>query len=151
MNLQYLPIFLLLPLLGLSFYSGYTPLLVPVLFVISSAITFAIYYKDKSAAISGAWRTPESTLHLLSLLCGWPGAIVAQQTLRHKTQKQNFRSVFWVTVIINLAAFSWLHTAEGSKILRSYIHRVDNHIVGDIGSPIASEFLMKLTHFNVRK
>jgi hypothetical protein len=74
---QYIPIFLIFPLLGFSYYLGYTPLLASILFVIISIITFVIYYKDKSAAINGTWRTPESTLHIFSLLCGWPGAVVA--------------------------------------------------------------------------
>ena len=30
-------------------------------------ITYAVYAKDKAAAQSGDWRTPESTLHLLSV------------------------------------------------------------------------------------
>jgi len=49
---------------------------------------------SKSAARKGAWRTQESTLHLLSLVGGWPGALVAQQKLRHKSKKQSFRFVF---------------------------------------------------------
>lgn len=32
-------------------------------------------------------RTQESTLHGLSLLGGWPGALIAQQVLRHKSKK----------------------------------------------------------------
>lgn len=67
-----------------------------------SAISFAAYALDKSAAERGAWRTSETTLHLLALAGGWPGALVAQQVLRHKTIKQPFRSLFWVTVGGNL-------------------------------------------------
>lgn len=55
-----------------------------------SAVTFLAYALDKSAATSGRWRTAEQTLHLFSLLGGWPGALVAQQILRHKTSKQSF-------------------------------------------------------------
>jgi uncharacterized membrane protein YsdA (DUF1294 family)/cold shock CspA family protein len=47
-----------------------------------SAITFLAYALDKSAAQRQAQRTPESTLHVLSLLGGWPGALLAQQYLR---------------------------------------------------------------------
>ena len=150
MKYQYLPILLFFPFLGLSFYSGYTPLLVSVLFVFVSVITFAFYYKDKSAAISGSWRTPESTLHIMSLLCGWPGAIVAQQTLRHKTQKKSFRFVFWMTVFLNMASVIWLHTQEGSKILHSYIYRLDNYLVHNAGSYTTSKIILQLTKFNAR-
>lgn len=34
---------------------------------------------------------------------GWPGALVAQQLLRHKTAKAEFISKFWATVTLNLA------------------------------------------------
>jgi uncharacterized membrane protein YsdA (DUF1294 family) len=38
----------------------------------------------------------------LGVVGGWPGAIVAQQMLRHKTQKASFRSAFWGSVVINV-------------------------------------------------
>ncbi|MFZ5493406.1 MAG: DUF1294 domain-containing protein [Pseudomonadota bacterium] len=57
----------------------------------------------------GAWRTPESTLHLLGLAGGWPGALLAQQLLRHKSSKPSFVAMFWVTVIANIAAFMVWH------------------------------------------
>ena len=46
--------------------------------------------------------TPEAALHLLSLCCGWPGALYAQQLLRHKTVKVSFRVGFWFTVVLNV-------------------------------------------------
>jgi len=76
-----------------------------------------VYALDKSAAKKGAWRTQESTLHLLSLAGGWPGALIAQQKLRHKSKKQSFRFVFWVTVIMNCSAFFWLFTPTGAATL----------------------------------
>ena len=73
-----------------------------------SAVTFAAYGLDKRAARRGTRRTPEVTLHLLSLLGGWPGALVAQRTFRHKTVKQPFRAVFWCTVALNCLALGLL-------------------------------------------
>jgi uncharacterized membrane protein YsdA (DUF1294 family) len=78
------------------------------LYLVMSAVTFAVYAWDKSAARQQRWRTPEATLHLLALLGGWPGAIVAQRTLRHKTRKQPFRAIFWLTVVANCVATVWL-------------------------------------------
>ncbi len=72
-----------------------------------SVFAFGIYAGDKSAAQQGTWRTSESTLHLLALVGGWPGALVARQVLRHKTTKQPFRTVFWITVVANCAALGW--------------------------------------------
>jgi len=81
---------------------------IPVGYLGFSLLTFIVYWVDKSAAQKGSWRTSENTLHILSLIGGWPGAMVAQQKLRHKTQKQPFRSIFWLTVIANIAGLLWL-------------------------------------------
>jgi len=43
-------------------------------------------------------------LHLLSLLGGWPGALIGQGLFRHKTSKQSFQFMFWLTVAINIGA-----------------------------------------------
>lgn len=71
-------------------------------------LTFAVYYLDKKAAIRGAQRTPEITLHVLSILGGWPGAFLAQRIFRHKTGKRSFLFVFWLTVIMNISVAAWL-------------------------------------------
>jgi uncharacterized membrane protein YsdA (DUF1294 family) len=63
------------------------------------------YWRDKTAVQNREWRVPESTLLMLGLLGGWPGAIIAQQTLRHKTSKVSFRLAFWATVVLNVGAF----------------------------------------------
>jgi uncharacterized membrane protein YsdA (DUF1294 family)/cold shock CspA family protein len=94
------------------------PQLVLIAYAVISAITFIAYAIDKSAAQAGRWRISESTLHLLALAGGWPGALLAQQTLRHKSKKRYFRVVLWITVLLNCAAFAWLHTAEGSAFLQ---------------------------------
>jgi uncharacterized membrane protein YsdA (DUF1294 family)/cold shock CspA family protein len=93
------------------------------LYLVLSLLTFIMYALDKSAAKNGAWRTQESTLHLLSLAGGWPGALIAQQKLRHKSKKQTFRAVFWVTVLLNCGAFAWLFTPNGSATIQSFISK----------------------------
>jgi uncharacterized membrane protein YsdA (DUF1294 family)/cold shock CspA family protein len=80
------------------------PLWVAGLYAVLSAATFIAYAADKSAASRGAWRIPENTLHMLALAGGWPGALLAQQFLRHKTTKQPFRQVFWATALLNVMA-----------------------------------------------
>ncbi len=68
---------------------------------IMSLVTFFLYWKDKRASIKGTWRTPEKTLHLLAFFGGWPGALIAQRTLHHKTSKFKFQFIFWLSVILN--------------------------------------------------
>jgi uncharacterized membrane protein YsdA (DUF1294 family) len=79
------------------------PLWIAAAYAGMSALTFVVYALDKSAAQAHRWRTAESTLHLLALACGWPGALLAQQWLRHKSAKRAFRAVFWATVVLNVA------------------------------------------------
>jgi uncharacterized membrane protein YsdA (DUF1294 family) len=64
-------------------------------------------------------RTPESTLHLLSVLGGWPGALVAQQMFRHKSRKLEFQIVFWLTVLLNCGVLGWSATQTGAAVLRA--------------------------------
>ena len=85
--------------------------------------TILAYAVDKRAARKDRWRVPEAHLHLLSLLGGWPGAILAQQKLRHKTVKRSFRFVFWITVILNVAGLVWLLSPQGSGITEALLNR----------------------------
>lgn len=78
-----------------------------------SAITFVVYAADKSAAQNGGRRTPERSLHGLALFGGWPGASLAQQWLRHKSGKQSFRAVYWLTVVLNVLALGVLAAGHG--------------------------------------
>lgn len=77
-------------------------------YVIAATVTFIAYALDKAAAKKSLRRTSENTLHLLALIGGWPGAMIAQKLLRHKSIKKEFRLVFWVTVGINLFVLGWL-------------------------------------------
>lgn len=61
------------------------------------------YARDKHNAQTNAWRIPEKQLHTVELLGGWPGALLAQQLLRHKTQKASYQGVFWLIVLIHQA------------------------------------------------
>lgn len=75
--------------------------------LVASVVAFGVYGFDKRAARDGRRRVPESTLHLLGLAGGWPGAFVAQQVFRHKTRKAGFQVVFWLTVAANCGALWW--------------------------------------------
>ena len=82
-----------------------TPVLLAAGYVAMSLVCGLFYAHDKAAAQANEWRTPEGTLLMMGLVGGWPGAIVAQQLLRHKTSKVSFRVAFWLTVLVNVGAF----------------------------------------------
>ena len=71
-------------------------------------LTYWFYAQDKEAAQNGNRRVPENTLHILSFLGGWPAAWLAQQRLRHKTQKQPFRKIYFCSICLNILLILWL-------------------------------------------
>jgi len=102
-------------------FSGKLPVAVLELYLIASAVAFVAYFLDKSAARKDQRRTQESTLHIFALVGGWPGALAAQRLLRHKSRKQSFQIVFWVTAVLNCGALGWLFTPEGAGGFRSIL------------------------------
>jgi uncharacterized membrane protein YsdA (DUF1294 family) len=106
--------------------AGQLPLLLLWIYWGLSLLSFLVYWLDKSAAQRGAWRIEERSLHLLALLGGWPGALMAQQQLRHKSSKPAFLRVFWLTVIINLGGLIWLYV-RGQQLLNSLLHQLTSH------------------------
>lgn len=106
----------LLVVLVLGSLWGHPPRWALWIYPLMSTLTFMAYASDKSAAKRGARRTPENTLHLLALTGGWPGALLAQQVLRHKSSKAEFRAVFWCTVVLNIAGFAFLASPYGHAL-----------------------------------
>jgi uncharacterized membrane protein YsdA (DUF1294 family)/cold shock CspA family protein len=117
--------FLMLFLVGFIVVVGWSvtahniPIQILYLYLATSAFTFLIYAKDKWSARTDRWRIKESTLHTLAFVGGWPGALIAQQVLRHKSWKNSFKFVFWATVVFNCAGFGLLFTANGAEMLRA--------------------------------
>lgn len=70
--------------------------------LVMSAAALGFYAWDKRRAARGGWRVPERRLHWIALLGGWPGAMLGQRWLRHKTVKRRFRVVFWGTVLLHV-------------------------------------------------
>lgn len=95
---------------------GHVSWWVPGTYALMSAISFSAYASDKSSARAGDRRTSEATLHMLDLLGGWPGGMLARQVFRHKSRKVSFRidsglivafhMLVWVLVLVVLPA--WL-------------------------------------------
>ena len=108
-----------LGVVGVSVLAGKAPFLVFGYYLAVSMLALIVYALDKSAARNNAWRTRESTLHLLGLSGGWPGALLAQRLLRHKSKKETFQVTFWLTVMLNCGAFAWLLSPSGAYMLQA--------------------------------
>ena len=77
-------------------------------YIVTSVAAFYAYKHDKESAQVSGRRTNEWFLITLGLIGGWPGALVAQYRLRHKTKKVAFRLGYWLSVGFNVAALAWL-------------------------------------------
>lgn len=79
-----------------------------------NVIAFLAFGWDKRQSIRHASRIAERTLIGLALFGGALGALIGQQTFRHKTQKQPFRTLLWLAALINILAaivlirFDWI-------------------------------------------
>lgn len=62
-------------------------------------LAFLAHGLDKRAAIRGHRRIPEARLHLLELLGGWPGALLAMTFFRHKTRKFSYLLVLGAIIL----------------------------------------------------
>ncbi|MCQ9423101.1 DUF1294 domain-containing protein [Pseudomonas sp. LJDD11] len=89
-----------LPVVGIAGRWPQSAMLVcAALYLLMSLLALLLYRHDKRQAGQGGQRVAENTLHLIELLGGWPGALLAQQLYRHKTRKLSFQIVFWLIVI----------------------------------------------------
>ena len=89
-----------------------------------SVFAFFAYRSDKRSAEAGEWRVPESTLHFVSLVGGWPGAFLAQRAFRHKTSKASFQFVFWTVVLLHQfvaidSLLDWRFTRDALRVIKS--------------------------------
>jgi uncharacterized membrane protein YsdA (DUF1294 family) len=78
------------------------------IYAVMSVLTFVVYAVDKSAARRARRRVSEKTLHLLALLGGWPGALLAMPVFRHKRRKTSFVAILWLIALAHSVAWMWL-------------------------------------------
>ncbi|MEM7262647.1 MAG: DUF1294 domain-containing protein [Planctomycetota bacterium] len=55
---------------------------------------------------AGTLRVRESTLHLVEFLGGWPGALIGQYGVRHKTVKASYRRARLVAILLHVVVVS---------------------------------------------
>jgi uncharacterized membrane protein YsdA (DUF1294 family)/cold shock CspA family protein len=108
-----LAILLFAALLVASTLTWRVPPAVAIGYATLSLLSVGAYALDKASARRRRLRIPENLLHLLGLAGGWPGSLVAQQLLRHKSAKRSFIVVLWITVVLNVAGFVYLSSPLG--------------------------------------
>ena len=113
--MAYFPIYVFAVLYGVAAIAWQLPLALAGGYAVASLTCFVAYMIDKSAAQCGQWRTPEATLLLLGLIGGWPGALMAQQWLRHKTAKRSFQWKFRISIVVNTVLFLYFAYQYGAS------------------------------------
>ncbi|WP_161554255.1 DUF1294 domain-containing protein [Stenotrophobium rhamnosiphilum] len=108
-----------LSLLIYAVSSGRISLYILFMYTAASLLAFIVYAWDKSSARNNDWRTSESTLLFFGLICGWPGAFMAQRLLHHKNKKKTFQNAFWITVVFNIFGLVLLTSDAGLTALRN--------------------------------
>ncbi len=100
--------------LWLAYLNHKIEMFVPIYISLLSGITFLYYAWDKRKSVQSnrrqVSRIPERHLHLCALLGGWPGALIAQQTLRHKSQKRVFIVILWLCIVINVCVLGIINS-----------------------------------------
>ena len=76
--------------------------------VIINVIGFLLMFIDKKKAEHGAWRIPEKTLFLATLLGGGIGTISGMYIFRHKTKKLKFTIGLPVILILEVVLIIYL-------------------------------------------
>ncbi len=97
------------------------PAIILLIYALLSALTFTLYWQDKRAAINGNRRTPESTLQKFSLIGGWPGGLIAQHILHHKSSKKSFLLTYWLMVFLNISGLFMVTSAKSMQFLETLL------------------------------
>lgn len=97
------------------------PAIILLIYALLSALTFTLYWLDKRAAINGNRRTPESTLQTFSLIGGWPGGLIAQRILHHKSSKKSFVLTYWLMVLLNISGLLMVTSAKSMQFLEALL------------------------------
>jgi uncharacterized membrane protein YsdA (DUF1294 family)/cold shock CspA family protein len=100
-------------LVGLGYLAGVVPAFLVLAYLVTSHITYGVYLWDKAGAVRGAWRADPRVLYGLAFLGGWPGALIAQDRLRHLTKNDRFRRFFWLATLFNVLTACWFLTPDG--------------------------------------
>lgn len=77
-------------------------------FMFVNSVAFFLYGIDKSKAVKGKWRIPESTLLGSALIGGGLGAWIGMRFFHHKTRKKKFSVGIPLIIVIEYGLLSWI-------------------------------------------
>ena len=87
---------------------------------ILSILTMFLYGTDKAHAATHRWRVPELYFHILEMMGGWPGALIAQNDFRHKTRPSAYLWILWGIITIHMMAwgiyFYWASISPSANL-----------------------------------
>jgi uncharacterized membrane protein YsdA (DUF1294 family) len=81
-------------------------ILIPIIYAVLNAVSFALYGMDKFKAKRDKWRVSEQTLLIISLF-GPIGAWLGMQYFRHKTQKPMFKYLVPLFIGVHIVFVFW--------------------------------------------
>lgn len=77
--------------------------------LVMSGATFFLFSLDKlKARRESGSRISEKTLLIFCAICGWPGGVLAQILVRHKSSKIPFRIWLWFIMSVHLFMGGWI-------------------------------------------
>ena len=87
--------------------------LILIIYGLASTITFMAFGLDKRAAVRGRSRVPESTLHVMELVGGFPGALLGMHVFRHKRRKMRYFLMTWAIILLHgLGWAAWYNSGR---------------------------------------
>ncbi len=84
--------------------------------IVINIIGFLLMFIDKKKAEHGAWRIPEKTLFLATLLGGGVGTIAGMYTFRHKTKKLKFTLGLPIILILEIVLAIYLMYSNNQNL-----------------------------------
>lgn len=101
---------LILAFVAFAVGQGRAPLNLLWIYLILGALSAFRYWRDKRAAEADTWRSTENSLHLLDLVFGIAGGLLAQAVLRHKISKPAFAMVTGLIAALHIVVLALLAT-----------------------------------------
>ncbi len=107
--------------LGGCVYFWQYPLRIVFYYLAATVIVLFVYLLDKHNEKRTKPVTGESALLFLSLLGGWPGAVIGQYTFNLQPKSFTFQLLFFIVMAIHIAFLVWTLTPDGGANLRQWL------------------------------